>query len=76
MAGFPVKYNMYYQMKENPKLLETMDPYDYVYNTWAYMKKSGEILMVMELPDILDQDPSTGNHLNEYKNMTTHNYMK
>ena len=28
-----VKYNMYYQMKENPKLLETMDPYDYVYNT-------------------------------------------
>ena len=25
-----VKYNMYYQMKENPKLLETMDPYDYV----------------------------------------------
>ena len=37
-----VKYNMYYQMKENPKLLETMDPYDYVYNTWAYMKSLGD----------------------------------
>ncbi len=48
-----VKYNMYYQMKENPKLLETMDPYDYVYNTWAYMKSLG-ILLGMELPDILD----------------------
>lgn len=47
-----VKYNMYYQMKENPKLLETMDPYDYVYNTWAYMKSLGDS-MVMELPDIL-----------------------
>ena len=30
-----IKYNMYYQIKKNPKTLETMDPYDHVLQTWS-----------------------------------------
>ena len=69
-----VKYNMYYQMKENPKLLETMDPYDYVYNTWAYMKSLGDSYGD-GVARYFGLGSKYGNHLNEYKNMTTHNYI-
>ena len=62
-----VKYNMYYQMKENPKLLETMDPYDYVYNTWAYMKSLGDSYGD-GVARYFGLGSKYGNHLNEYKN--------
>ena len=69
-----VKYNMYYQIKENPELLETMNAYDHVYNTWAYatayMETHGD-----NVAKYYGLGSKYGNHLNEYKNVAAHNYI-
>ena len=51
-----------------------MDPYDYVYNTWAYMKSLGDSYGD-GVARYFGLGSKYGNHLNEYKNMTTHNYI-
>ena len=69
-----VKYNMYYQIKENPNLLETMNAYDHVYTTWAYATAYGE-----SYGDGIAQyyglGSKYGNHLNDYKNVEARNYI-
>ena len=78
-----VKYNMYYQVKENPEILETMDAYDYVYRTWAYMEALGMGAGVQRYfglgsgsyVDELGNTHAYGNHMNDYKNVKAHNYI-
>ena len=69
-----VKYNMYYQIKSNPKKLETMDPYDHVLQTWSYATAYGETYG-KGVAEYYGLGSAYGNHLNDYKSMTTHNYI-
>ena len=69
-----VKYNMYYQLKKNPKTLDVMDAYNYVLHTWSY----ADALANNEANGIAEYfglGSANGNHLNEYKNMSVHNYV-
>lgn len=69
-----VKYNMYYQIKTNPKTLKTMSPYDHVLQTWSYATSYGETYG-KGVAEYYGLGSDFGNHLNEYKNMSTHNYI-
>ena len=68
-----VKYNMYYQIRTTPEVLEGMDAYDYVYNTWAYATAYGESYGD-NVAKYFGLGSKYGNHLEEYRNMSTHNY--
>lgn len=69
-----VKYNTYYQMKEKPELLEVLDAYDYVFWNWAYgtayNSSYGD-----GVAKYFGLGSNYGNHLNEYKDVSTHNYI-
>ena len=69
-----VKYNMYYQAKEKPQQLDVLDPYDYVLHTWSYATAYGESYGD-NVAKYFGLGTKYGNHLNEYKNMTTHNWV-
>lgn len=69
-----VKYGMYYQVKVNPTTLEVMDAYDYVYNTWAYATAYSES-MGDGVAKYFGLGAKYGNHINEYKNVSSHNYV-
>ncbi len=69
-----VKYNMYYQIKKNPNKLETMAPYDHVLQTWSYATAYGESYG-KGVAEYYGLGSDYGNHLSEYKNMSTHNYI-
>ncbi len=69
-----VKYNMYYQYKEKPDQLDVMDPYDYVLWTWSYATAYGESYG-NNVAKYFGLGSANGNHLEEYRNMKTHNYM-
>jgi len=69
-----VRYGMYYQYKMNPETLDVLDAYDYVLWNWSYATAYGDsygenVAKYFGLGSI------NGNHLNEYKNMTSHNYI-
>ena len=68
-----VKYNMYYQIRTTPEVLEGMDAYDYVYNTWAYATAYGSSYGE-NVAKYFGLGSANGNHLNEYRNMKAHNY--
>ncbi len=67
-----VKYNMYYQYKAKPKLLELQDAYTYVRNSWEYAMAAG-------VGDNIAKHYGLGtnydNRLNDYRNVDSHNYM-
>ncbi len=69
-----VKYNMYYQIKAEPDKLDVMDAYDHVLHTWSYAKSLGDTYAdgVAKYYGLGSQN---GNHLNDYKRQSTHNYM-
>ena len=69
-----VKYNMYYQIKAEPDKLDVMDAYDHVLHTWSYAKSLGDTYAdgVARYYGLGSQN---GNHLNDYKGQSTHNYM-
>ncbi len=69
-----VKYNGYFQIKNNPELLETMNAYDHVYTTWAYAKAYGESYGD-GIAEYYGLGSKYGNHLNDYKNVAAHNYI-
>ena len=69
-----VKYNMYYQIKAKPSQLDVMDAYDHVYQTWSYAKSLGDTY-ANGVAKYYGLGSANGNHLNEYKNQSTHNYM-
>lgn len=73
--GRPViKYNMYYQIKTNPKTLDVLDAYDIVYHTWAYATAYGESYG-QNVAKYFGLGSANGNHLEEYRNMSSHNYI-
>lgn len=69
-----VKYNMYAQIKTNPETLETMDAYDYVLWNWEYATAYGTSYGD-GVAKYFGLGSTYGNHLNEYKNVSAHNYI-
>lgn len=69
-----VKYNVYYQMKENPEVLDVMDPYDYVYNTWSYMTALGSSYGD-GVARYFGLGSKYGNNFDSYKGLNSHNYI-
>lgn len=69
-----VRYNAYYQIKENPKTLQVMDAYDYVLWNWEYATAYGSSYGD-GVAKYFGLGSAYGNHLNEYKNVTAHNYI-
>lgn len=69
-----VKYNMYYQLKSKPSKLDVMDAYDHVLQTWSYAKSLGDTY-ADGVAKYYGLGSKYGNHLNEYKNQSSHNYM-
>jgi TonB-linked SusC/RagA family outer membrane protein len=67
-----VKYNMYFQTKQNPKTLDVMDAYDYVLWNWSYATALGESYG-KGVGEYFGLGSANGNHLNEYKNVQAHN---
>ncbi|MDE7085340.1 MAG: TonB-dependent receptor, partial [Prevotella sp.] len=69
-----VKYNMYYQIKAQPDKLDVMDAYDHVLHTWSYAKSLGDTY-ADGVAKYYGLGSAYGNHLAEYKNQSSHNYM-
>ena len=69
-----VKYNMYYQIKAKPDQLDVMDAYDHVYQTWSYAKTLGDTY-ANGVAKYYGLGSANGNHLDEYKSQSSHNYM-
>ena len=69
-----VKYNVYVQAKAKPKLLEVTDAYDMVYNTWAY-STAYNASQGQDVAKYYGLGTENGNHLNEYRNVSAHNYV-
>ena len=67
-----IKYNMYYQIKAKPKLLEQQDAYTYVRRNWEYMTAVG---YGDNMARYYGLGSENGNHLEEYRNVSGHNYM-
>ena len=67
-----VKYNMYYQIKAKPALLESQDAYYYVRDRWEYMQAVG---YGGNMAKYYGLGSENGNHLNDYRNISSHNYM-
>jgi TonB-linked SusC/RagA family outer membrane protein len=69
-----VKYGFYVQSKENAKTIEVMDAYDYVLWNWSY----GTAYDPTAGPNIAKYfglGSANGNHLNDYRNVQSHNYI-
>ena len=69
-----VKYNMYYQIKKNPKTLDVMNAYDYVLHNWSYATFYG-MNEADGIAEYFGVGSQFGNHLNDYKNVSVHNYV-
>lgn len=69
-----VKYNAYYQVRTVPETLDVLDPYDYVLWNWSYATAYGSSYGE-GVEKYFGLGSANGNHLNEYKNMSTHNYV-
>lgn len=69
-----VRYNMYYQVKEKPEILDVMDAYDYVLYTWAQGMETGKSY-ADNVAKYFGLGSKYGNHLEDYRNMKSHNYM-
>lgn len=68
-----VKYNVYYQYKEKPKTYELESAYDAVLRNWSYATAYGQSYGE-GVAKYYGLGSANGNHLDEYKNMSTHNY--
>ena len=69
-----VKYSMYAQIKNNPKTLEVLDAYDYVLWNWSYATAYGTSYGD-GVAQYFGLGSNYGNHLDEYQNAHTHNYI-
>jgi len=69
-----VKYNSYVQVKKNPKTLDVLDAYDYVLWNWAYATAYGSSYGD-GVAHYFGLGSDYGDHLNEYKNVSSHNYV-
>ena len=68
-----VKYNMYYSAKEKPTTYDTESAYDYVLRNWSYATSYGDSYGT-NVAKYFGLGSENGNHLEEYRNMGTHNY--
>ena len=68
-----VKYNVYYQAKKIPELYDVQNAYDYVYNNWTYATAYGDTYGE-GVAKYFGLGSANGNHINDYKNMSAHNY--
>ena len=69
-----VKYNMYYQIKAKPRQLDVMSAYDHVLHTWSYAKSLGDTY-ADGVASYYGLGSTYNNHLEEYRDQETHNYM-
>ena len=69
-----VKYNMYFQVKKAQKPVETLNAYDYVLNQWSYASSYSESYGD-GVAKFFGLGSKYGNHLNDYKNVTVHDYV-
>ncbi len=69
-----VRYNMYYQVKEKPEMLDMMDAYDYVLYTWSQGLETGASYAA-NVAKYFGVGSANGNNLAAYRNMAAHNYM-
>lgn len=69
-----VKYNVYSQIKNNPKTLDVMNAYDYVLWNWEYATAYGSSYGD-GVAKYFGLGSTYGNHLSEYKNVNAHNYI-
>lgn len=69
-----VRYNLYYQVKEKPETLDVMNAYDYVLYTWSQALETGASY-ANNVAKYFGLGSKYGNHLNDYRNVTAHNYM-
>ncbi len=69
-----VKYNGYYQIKQKPETLDVMDAYDNVLWNWGYAKALGDSY-ANGVAKYYGLGSAYGNHLNDYKSQSAHNYM-
>ena len=69
-----VKYNMYYQIRKNPSNLEIWDAYSHVLHQWSYATALGTTY-ADNVAKFYGLGSQYGNHINEYKNMDSHNWM-
>ena len=69
-----VRYNMYYQFKAEPDKLDIQSAYDHVLNTWSYAKSLGDTY-ADNVAKFYGLGSKYGNHLDEYKNQSAHNWM-
>ena len=68
-----IKYNMYYQIKAKPKLLEQQDAYTYVRRNWEYMTAVG---YGDNIAHYYGLGSANGNNLEKYHSVSGHNYME
>ena len=68
-----VKYNMYYQIKAKPKLLDVQNAYTYVRDSWEYMTAYNGGTGIAKYYGL---GSANGNHLNEYNGISNHNYLE
>jgi TonB-dependent starch-binding outer membrane protein SusC len=69
-----VTYSGYYQLKTNPKVLDVMSAYDYVLWNWSYAT-SYQASDGANVAKYFGLGSANGNHLQDYKNIQTHNYV-
>ncbi|GHT60419.1 SusC/RagA family TonB-linked outer membrane protein [Bacteroidia bacterium] len=69
-----VKYNGYFQTKQNPATLDVMDAYDYVLWNWSYATALGASYG-KGVGEYFGLGSANGNHLNDYRNVAAHNYV-
>lgn len=69
-----VKYGVYFQSKWNPELIKTQSAYEHVYNTWSYMTLYGSSYGE-DVATYYGLGSANGNHLEDYKNVSVHNYV-
>ena len=69
-----VKYNMYFQVKNAQKPVETLNAYDYVLNQWSYASSYSETYGD-GIASFFGLGSKYGNHLNDYKNIAVHDYV-
>ena len=70
-----VHYNMYYQIKAKPKLMDVQDAYTFVRRTWEYATAFGS-KYADGVAKYYGLGSKYGNHLNDYKNISAHNWME
>ena len=70
-----VKYNMYYQIKAKPKVLEQQDAYTYVRSMWEYATAQGATAANL-FAQYYGLGSANGNRLEAYRGVSGHNYME